>query len=875
VAETLFTDIINNLGKSKVKVTGSGSKTGKQQIEGAPEGITSDKETINLQGSAEFPITENVNFLVDGAYNKFRDNIEYNDNQIFLEDNPSNINRQVGIGINKDGEGFGGYAKYDLDNKKPKFFVGYKKTFADGGLAEEYYGKDKLDWMKNYADQMSFEEYLRYKRAGSFADGGSTNGSGDAAFSAKVKELMDDGYDFGEAVREAMRQGYKKGGKVYKRYKDTNPKYKFINDFLDKLLKGKTGKILTNSVQLAEAINKQLKGKKFYYENGVPMPDIDYKTVHGLILENPKYNKRFVFQQGRVHDAAYQKKLNAAVKAYRKLSIPQKRKMMTGGIGATGEVHKFMKKHGLYRTGKSKYAEKTGRKLVNTQKRLDISILNKALSKAGIKRPPPLKKGEADRQVRKKRKKTLTQIGSTQYEDHLDNYKRAMQRYIGIKPIKTKTGKKILPLDMAHRTSINQLKKLSSKLDPSDLGLDFGDVNKRQIKALENSLTPLYKEQLRLYNKAKKLKTIPESLSKQIFLNNDKIIKTINESPFRERLKPITINPTDLSIKKGSVITDNVTKQLGMGIIDKPMSEIRYSRSLQPGGEYARGTRADLRFPGSVEDATIKANLATQVVEEAAEAGQIKEKDKAKFLKKAEDFVGLKKVEDVVKDDIKVVQKHAASKGFKLNSFAGFMDFAEAGIDLPPAVRQSMARVMEVGGKFLRGAGKAAVVLDPMFAAYDFSTAIDKGASGSDATEYMIKRFGEGVLNLPGLAIGGVDYLKDKALGKETKFETPYELTFARDALEKNLAAMPKSQKLRNIANRDFDVGIGANMSMVDYMDLPASRDEIEKARQKYLKSQMGPYYKYGIESMVEEEPEEKPLQPQGLYSIIYGSDEV
>ena len=27
---------------------------------------------------------------------------------------------------------------------------------------------------------------------------------------------MDDGYDFGEAVREAMRQGYKKGGKVRK-----------------------------------------------------------------------------------------------------------------------------------------------------------------------------------------------------------------------------------------------------------------------------------------------------------------------------------------------------------------------------------------------------------------------------------------------------------------------------------------------------------------------------------------------------------------------------------------------------------------------------------------------------------------------------------
>ena len=37
---------------------------------------------------------------------------------------------------------------------------------------------------------------------------------------------------------------------------------------------------------------------------------------------------------------------------------------------------------------------------------------------------------------------------------------------------------------------------------------------------------------------------------------------------------------------------------------------------------------------------------------------------------------------------------------------------------------------------------------------------------------------------------------------------------------------------------------------MVDDMEIPASRDEIEKERQKFLKSQMGPYYKYGIESL-------------------------
>ena len=47
------------------------------------------------------------------------------------------------------------------------------RTMANGGLMEEYHGKDKLDWMENFKDQMTFEEYLRWKRSGSFAHGGS------------------------------------------------------------------------------------------------------------------------------------------------------------------------------------------------------------------------------------------------------------------------------------------------------------------------------------------------------------------------------------------------------------------------------------------------------------------------------------------------------------------------------------------------------------------------------------------------------------------------------------------------------------------------------------------------------------------------------
>ena len=64
MAETLFTDIIENLGKTKINITGSGGKSGKEQIQNAPSGITSNKETINIAGSAEIPITNNVDFLL-------------------------------------------------------------------------------------------------------------------------------------------------------------------------------------------------------------------------------------------------------------------------------------------------------------------------------------------------------------------------------------------------------------------------------------------------------------------------------------------------------------------------------------------------------------------------------------------------------------------------------------------------------------------------------------------------------------------------------------------------------------------------------------------------------------------------------------------
>ena len=248
-------------------------------------------------------------------------------------------------------------------------------------------------------------------------------------------------------------------------------------------------------------------------------------------------------------------------------------------------------------------------------------------------------------------------------------------------------------------------------------------------------------------------------------------------------------------------------------------------------------------------------------------------KQKESFQKELFRVAGMGQKESAqLLNDISKVKQAADSQGFKLNSFAGFMDFAQAGIELPPAVKQAAARVARVGGQILKGTGVGAAILDPMFAAVDFSEAIDRGVGLKEASKYTGKRFVEGVLNLPDLVASGAKFAKDKAQGKDTEFKTGtlYEpFTFAQESLDRAEAATPKATRLRNVAERDFDVGIGAGMRMVDDDQIPASRAEINAAKEAFVKSQMGPYYKYGLESMVEEEPKEKPLQDEGILDIL------
>jgi len=130
-------------GAPSIKLDAEGSRSGRQQIKGAPEGITSDEETFNAILKADIPISEKIDVLSKLQYGKSRNRIEAGGQEIFLDEGGFK-SRDIGLGFNKesllegsDSEGIGGTLMYNLETGEPEFTVGYKKkfNFAGGGRA--------------------------------------------------------------------------------------------------------------------------------------------------------------------------------------------------------------------------------------------------------------------------------------------------------------------------------------------------------------------------------------------------------------------------------------------------------------------------------------------------------------------------------------------------------------------------------------------------------------------------------------------------------------------------------------------------------------------------------------------------------------------
>ena len=155
-------------------------------------------------------------------------------------------------------------------------------------------------------------------------------------------------------------------------------------------------------------------------------------------------------------------------------------------------------------------------------------------------------------------------------------------------------------------------------------------------------------------------------------------------------------------------------------------------------------------------------------------------------------------------ENILKLKKHTDSKGFKVNSFAGFLDFIQSGIDLPPAIKQASENILETSGKFFKGLGKAAIVIDPIFAAFDESRASRRGAGSLDTAEYVTDRFIQEILNLP-RSLEDLAYLATeegtlKNFGqKENRFFDYKPFTFAEEELEKNLQKTSMDERVSNV----------------------------------------------------------------------------
>ena len=117
-----------------IKVNASGTKSGKNQIEGAPEGITVDSSTINAIIDLDIPINEKINILGSYAYGKGRNKIEKGDEELFLDEGGYK-DRNIGLGFNQDGEGLSGSVIRNLETGDDDFKIKFLKKFSKGGIA--------------------------------------------------------------------------------------------------------------------------------------------------------------------------------------------------------------------------------------------------------------------------------------------------------------------------------------------------------------------------------------------------------------------------------------------------------------------------------------------------------------------------------------------------------------------------------------------------------------------------------------------------------------------------------------------------------------------------------------------------------------------
>ena len=336
--------------------------------------------------------------------------------------------------------------------------------------------------------------------------------------------------------------------------------------------------------------------------------------------------------------------------------------------GGQSEIRKILKE--IIKVGGKSFSNEDIRQLIDTglfpdddQFRKAVDVVKKEPEFKNLtfeKKPRPRLKTDPVSvlmaKTKERRNKKINILGSKDYEKELYKYKKEIQEALGLEKYKTSgsiSGKprELLPIEMGHQSSIKQLSLLKQKMRPEDLSPQNYEVNRKGVKknkggvqTLEDNLNKkFYPEQKKLYIKAKKFidagKTVPADLQNKIVSLNEDIQKfvdnTVKKYPLlKDRVNPITIDANDLTVKRG----DNVFKQLGIGLVDQDLGDIKI---------------------GSMDDLTIKANLAEQTFREAVDAGLIDEKIGRQRLDK---FLNVRDTE-ILKAEQKPIKNLIASLG--------------------------------------------------------------------------------------------------------------------------------------------------------------------------------------------------------------------
>ena len=285
-------------------------------------------------------------------------------------------------------------------------------------------------------------------------------------------------------------------------------------------------------------------------------------------------------------------------------------------------------------------------------------------------------------------------------------------------------------------------------------------------------------------------------------------------------------------IKKGT--KDEIKKAVKEFNRFVDQEEKKLNKKVKPGQLKVRLFKASLDKP----EKSIK-NFKT-LPKDYQKAFQKNYQDKRYSFKVPKDIKTIFQIEKDLKDPKtkSEVLRRSKTGNSRLYSFPGVL--AETPDIISDITKSIPKGVLNAGSKLLKGLGVMGNAALPVTTALDASESFGRGATGSQAGEYILKNTAQGILNLPTALAGAGEYALDALQGKrgedlQFKSNSLYEpYGFAQRSLEKNLANNPAGSNEKRVKGLAFDKTMP---TFVDDTDIAPSRNQIISDKENFIRN--------------------------------------